>query len=101
MTRPNIQPNLADRTTQDSSTRQVFLHGETGVIYRVTTLDEVDENLSTCNVPGDRDLLLDRRSELMAFDRRARFEQSSRYIDDQIAANPNLRWVRDTRGAGT
>lgn len=39
--------------------------GTTGVCYAVTTLKQVDENIRTCNVPADKDLLLDRRCELM------------------------------------
>jgi hypothetical protein len=41
------------------------IEGRTGVHYLVTDLDKLDANLQSCNVPADRDLLLDYRLRLM------------------------------------
>ena len=52
----------SDRVTRRDGL--VIVHGTTGVDYIVTTQDSLDENLRTCNVDADRDLLLDARSYL-------------------------------------
>lgn len=46
-------------------TDTLILEGHTGVRYVVNTIDQVDENIRTCNVVQDKDLLLDRRFALM------------------------------------
>lgn len=52
------------RSRYDSA-RPVVIEGRTGVHYLVTDLDKLDANLQSCNVPADRDLLLDYRLRLM------------------------------------
>lgn len=52
------------RSKYDSS-RPVAIEGRTGVHYFVTDLTQLDANLRSCNVPADRDLLLDYRLRLM------------------------------------
>lgn len=54
--------DLSDRMTRDNG--RVLVYGTSGVGYILSSLDDVDENLRTCNVQADVDLLLEARNYL-------------------------------------